>query len=201
MKHLLPILLILFFSACGTPTKKEPKSIIDSSPEVTEPSVMEEETITMPSIPKGAISANFFSGEVPFYAYVKEIDRQKGITFISFEKALIPDIILEKTYGATLSSLRFAEFESDLLLVTARLKDPNFKKYHLFVLKNNQWKPVVNSFAIHMDNRPDTLNPIWIDPENPENMQRYYSVFDLNSERSTVYTWLLLKESIPIINK
>ena len=57
---------------------------------------------------------------------------------------------------------------------------------------------VVNSFAIHKDNMSDTLVPIRVDPENPNYMLRYYSVFDLDETSDLGYTWRLLSERIPI---
>ncbi|NND88438.1 MAG: hypothetical protein HKM28_04230 [Flavobacteriaceae bacterium] len=189
---------------CASPKSKPEQPIIggeeSSSPTADAP----DETIVIkpPRMPEGAVRANFKAYDVPFYASVKEVDRQRGKTVIEFEQRAIPKIVLpEKTYGATLSSLRFEEFDRDLLLVNAKLKDPVFNKYYLYILKNNQWKQVVNAFAIHRDNRPDTLQPIVVNPKNENEMLRYYSVFDLDQTSSLGYTWRLLQESIPIENQ
>jgi hypothetical protein len=197
MKFLVSAILIAVFLGCGTPTRKPGGDIIGTSPQTTEVPP-KEEIIIEPVIPEGAVTANFLSGEVPFYAYVKNVDKSRGITSISFENTLLPDINIPESYGASLSSLRFPELDRDILLVTSRLKDPNFNKYYVYILKNNQWKQMVNGFAIHKSNRPDTLNPIIIDPGNPNNMLRYYSVFDLDQTSGKKYTWRLLTESIPI---
>ena len=43
--------------------------------------------------------------------------------------------MMPKSYGGTVSSINLDGFDSDLLLLTAKLKDPNFNKYFLFVLR------------------------------------------------------------------
>ncbi|QNJ97798.1 hypothetical protein [Constantimarinum furrinae] len=200
MRYTLGVFIVLFFLNCGTPPRKPGGDIIGNTPEKTE-APDQKEIIVAPVTPDGAVSANFISGEVPFYAYVKNVDTRRAITSVSFENTLLPDIQIPGSYGATLSSLRFPELDRDVLLVNSRLKDPNFNKYYVYILRNNEWKQMVNGFAIHKSNRPDTLSPIRIDPENPNNMLRYYSVFDLDKSSGNKYTWRLLTESVPIKNR
>lgn len=201
---LMKITTVLFISAilgCGTPPSKKPKTIIGKPKPAVNIPKEEIPVIKEPKIPEGAVSANFLSDNTPFYAFVHKVDKKKGITTIRFEKPNIPHIVLPETYGASLSMLRFDEFDRDLLLVTAKLKDPVFNKYYLYVHRNNTWKLVVNGFAIHQDNNPHTLEPIVVDPDDPTKMLRYYSVFDLDKTSNLGYTWRLLTESIPIKNK
>ena len=198
MKHLFRIGICLLFLNCGTPPQKN-KNVIGNDP-IEETEVEDEVEVVpiKPVLPKGAVTANYEAGNVPFYAFVEKIDKRNGLAIISFESDKAPTIKIPKTYGANLSMLRFPEFESDLLLVTAKIKDPVFNKYYLYQLKNGQWSMVVNSFAIHKDNMSDTLVPIRVDPENPNYMLRYYSVFDLDETSDLGYTWRLLSERIPI---
>jgi len=200
------ILLTVFFVTVAfrcAPPKNSQTIIGAGEPAIIETPKIEGEIIeTPPPIPPGAVSANFLNDHVPFYAKVKSVDKQRGKTTINFEKITVPEIVIpEETFGASLSSLRFTEFDRDLLLVNAKLKDPGFNKYFVYILKNNQWKQVVSAFAIHKDNQPDTLQPIKVNPLNELELTRYYSVFNLDQASSSGYTWRLLTETIPILNK
>lgn len=192
---------IIAFLGCGTPPSKKPKTII-GEPD-TRVNIPQEEipVVIEPKLPAGAVSANFITSETPFYAVVDKIDRRKGVTTIRFEKPSVPKIVIPDAYGASLSTLRFDEFDRDLLLVTTKLKDPVFNKYYLYIYRNSTWKLVVNGFAIHQDNNPESLVPIVVDPDDPSRMKRYYSVFDLDETSTLGYTWRLLSESVPILNK
>lgn len=191
--------------SCVSPPKEKNKTIIGPPVEdTTVPVNIPKEDlpiITEPKLPKGAVTANFLSETKPFYAVVKNVDKRNGRTTIAFEDSAAPKIVIPDTYGAELTTLRFDEFDRDLLLVKAKLKDPVFTKHYLYVLRNNQWKLVVNGFSIHKDNNSKNLKPIAIDPENTKNMKRYYSVFDLDQNSSKGYTWRLLSESVPILNR
>lgn len=187
--------------SCGTPARDTPKTVIGPKPDPTTTIPNTEPTITTPKIPKGAVTANFLSDKVPFYAVVSKIDRRKGITTIRFQERSAPDIIIPETYGAKLSTLRFKEFDRDLLLVTTTLKDPVFNKYYLYIFKNNAWHLVVSPFSIHKDNHTPALKPIVVDAANTNNMKRYYSVFDLDETSTAGYTWRLLQESVPILKR
>lgn len=199
---LIGLALLFVLINCGTPQKKRPSSsetnnekvIISSEPKTEKP---EEK----PALPNGAVTAHFTSGTLPYYGYVQKVDKRKGETTIAFENNKAPLLKIPKTYGAKLEVLTFPEFKSDLLLVTAQLKDPIFNKYFLYVLKNGGWQPVVNGFALHKSHVNDTLVPITVDPEKPDHMFRYYSVFDLDEESELGYTWRLFNESIPIQNQ
>ena len=85
-------------------------------------------------------------------------------------------------------------------MVNAKLKDTNFNKYFLYVLRENQWKPLVNGFAIHKSNMNDTLVPAKINPENPRELLRYYSGFEMDPLSEKKYVWVLLRESVPVEN-
>lgn len=196
-------LLVLLFFSCGTPQPKTPNVVIGKDTTTTEEKVIipKEEKVVEPKIPNGAVSANYRNGVKAFYGYVEKVDRKNGGTTIAFENNEAPRLFIKDTYGAKLSFNRWAEFDRDLLLVTAKLKDPNFNKYFLYILKNNNWQPVVNGWAIHKSNKPETLKPIVVDPGNPNKLKRYYSVFDLDETSELGYTWRLLEESIPIVNR
>ena len=147
------------------------------------------------------MSANFKTDKIPFYGFVKKIDTRKGVTTIAFQENKAPTLVLKDTYAATISMLRFAGFDRDLLLVDTKIKDPQFHKYHLYILKNNAWLPVIKPFSIHESHVTDELQPIFVDPENANNMFRYYSVFDIDETSDLGYTWRLFNESVGIINR
>ena len=191
MKHTLYFIFV-FLLSCGTPKKKEKNIIGDPKPVKTE--------ITKPEIPEGAVTADFNGNKTPFYGFVKKVDLQKGITTIAFEGNQYPAIEIPKSYGAVLDTLKIKGIDKDLLLATVKLKDTSFNKYYLYKLQNKGWKPVVNGFAIHKSNRPDTLRPIAIDLKDSTKVIRYYSVFDLDKSSESGYTWKLLQETIPMEN-
>ena len=199
------VITLSLILSCVSPPKNKNKSVIGPPVEDTTVPVNipkdELPVLEEPKLPKGAVSANFMSDKEPFFAVVDNVDRRNGRTTIAFENSTAPKIVIPDTYGATLTTLRFDEFNSDLLLVKAKLKDPVFTKHFLYVLRNNQWKLVVNGFSIHEDNNPESLEPIIVDPKNPRNMKRYYSVFDLDKSSKLGYTWRLLSESVPILNR
>lgn len=202
MRYFLFGFILMFLLKCGSKTTNTSKDVINSSnTEISETDSTTNEVIVSvkPTLPAGAIIGNYINKEASFYAYVKKVNKSKGITTIQFENNNTPPIYIKDTYGATLESLRFPEFKSDLLLVTAKLKDPIFNKYYLYQFKNGKWVLVVNSFAIHKDNINEVSTPIEVDPNNPNNMLRFYSVFDLDKTSEKGYTWRLLQESIPII--
>ena len=200
MRLILGTLGIFFLINCGTPAPKPENEMIIKKDSVTEhlPPV---EEIPLTSIPENAVIANYKSGTPPFYAYVKDVNFVRATTTISFEDDLAPPLVIDKSFGAQIEYLRFPEFQSDLLLVASIIKDPNFNKYYLYELQGEQWKAVVNGWAIHKDNRPDTLQPISVSTEKPNHMHRYYSVFDLDKESELGYTWRLLEETIPVIKE
>ncbi|RDK88757.1 hypothetical protein [Marinirhabdus gelatinilytica] len=198
------IVSVWLLIACGTPSQKKSKTVIGPPVEDSNTPVVnipkDDLPVIEPKLPKGAVTANFLTDRKPFYAVVDKKTSRNGRTTIIFENSAAPNISIPETYGATLETLRFDEFDRDLLLVKTKLKDPVFTKYFLYVLRNGQWKPVVNGFSIHRDNSPESLKPIVVDPSNPNNMKRYYSVFDLDETSTKGYTWRLLTESVPIQN-
>lgn len=192
-------LLYFFILGCGGTEYQKPNEVTVVDTLQVQHSIDLE--INEPTTPTGAITANFNEEAIPFYAYIEETDTTEAITQIAFQKTEIPNITIPDSYGASLSYLRFPEFDQDLLLVTAKIKDTSFNKYYLYQYQNNGWQLVVNRFAIHKNHVADTLTPIQVDPKNPKNMLRYYSVFDLDRESELGYTWRLLQESIPILTK
>ena len=136
-----------------------------------------------------------------FYAEVSRIDTKNETTYISFENNIILTLAVPKSYGGTVSSIALDGFDRDLLLLTAKLKDPNFNKYYLFVNRDRIWKPVMNGFAIHKNNLTNNVEPFKINPNNPNEILRRYSVFNLDGSSALGYTWLLLEESVPIENR
>ncbi len=197
------IVLFLIVASCVAPSKKN-GSVINSTTKTVKPKLVNttkpktsvEPKIITPPLPLGAVKGNYNGDLKPFYARITKVDTKKGITTISFENKKHSDVLIPKTYGGTLASIFLDGFDRDLLLVTAKLKDPNFNKYFLYVLRNNSWKPVMNGFSIHKSNKPENLQVIRANPEKPNELIRYYSVFDLDENSSEGYIWRLLEESI-----
>ena len=201
MRFSIMVFVVAIIFSCGTPQQKTNTVVIGKDTTSVDDSKPIEEIVVKPVAPKGAITANYLNGVPSFYGYVKHVNRTKGVTTIAFEDEQVSPIIIPDTYGAKLAFNRFPEFDRDLLLVTAKLKDPNFNKYFLYIHRAGQWKLVVNSWAIHKSNNPDSLKPIVVDPSNPNRMKHYYSVFDLDATSELGYTWRLLEESIPMVNR
>lgn len=191
---------LLWTLNCGAPG---PERIIieDKGPTITVKDTSDLPVIIEPVLPKGATHGNYNGDHNPFYAYVSQVDLQNEITYISFENDAYPQIKVPKSYGGTLSSYALQGFDRDLLLLSAKLKDPNFNKYFLYVLRDKQWKSVMNGFAIHLTNMKNIQEPIRINPNTPLELVRNYSVFSLDGSDPLGYTWLLLEESVPIENK
>ena len=196
------IFIAAAYIGCGAPANKPVTVIGEETP-------TEETTTTIPvisepievGIPHGAVNGNFKGNSSPFYAKIHRVNPGKETTYISFEDKTVPDISVDKTLGGELEVVQLEGFNSDVLLYIAKLKDPNFNKYFLYVLRGNLWKPVVNGFAIHKSNLSESLIPFRVDPLNSNNILRRYSVFDLDSTSSLGYTWRLLEESVPIKNR
>jgi hypothetical protein len=204
MIRLLVTFHLLLFLGCGAPSK-HPKTIIgDNEPEETTtiPLETDQDPMIIESVlPKGAVVGNFNGNLEPFFAHISKIDRTNAITYISFEDEKLPQISIPLSLGGTVSKQSLEGFDRDLLLFTAKLKDPNFNKYFLYVLRDNRWKPVMNGFAIHLANLSTIDEPLKLNPNNPNELNRYYSVFNLDSSSPLGYTWLLLEENVPIENR
>lgn len=199
--RLIAVLFIVFFlKSCGSSSEK-PRTIIGEAPP-TEIDKKDTPPIIQPpppNTPKGSVYGNFRGNSRPFYAHVSKVRGSK--TTISFEDKQLPNITLTDAYGATVLDLTLPTFDRDLLLVTAKIKDPNFNKYYLYILQNTTWKLVTNGFAIHKNNMKDVVRPIWVDPQDPNKLQRHYSVFNMDETDPKGYSWLLLTESVPIENR
>lgn len=204
------LLSLLVCYGCGAPTKSS-ESIIGGE---KEPAKTEVATSSNPikthsdtssgttlMLPEGAVLGRYIYNTEPFYALVSEVNTATETTSISFENNRCPPLHISKTYGGSISTLALEGFDSELLLVTAKLKDPNFNKYFLYVFRNNEWKPVVNGFAIHKTNLQEVDELIAINPDNSNEILRNYSVFDIDETSELGYTWRLLQESVLIENR
>lgn len=202
IRYLVSIHLFLIVG-CGAPNNNTKFIIGEEEPNTTSstPIIITEPEIVEPLIPEGAAVGDFRGDSKSFYAEVSRVDTKNEITYISFENNILPTLAIPKSFGGTVSSIAIDGFNSELLLLTAKLKDPNFNKYYLFVHKNNNWLPVMNGFAIHKNNLTNNLEPFIINPNNPNEFLRRYSVFNLDASSALGYSWLLLEESVPIENR
>lgn len=192
---------LILVICCGTPVKK-PETLIGPAINHTNnatrtPLIQDSLKNITPSTPNSAVMGNYNGDLIPFYADITKVDMKKGGTYISFQDTTLQQLLIPKTYGGTISSLVLDGFDRDLLLVTAKLKDKNFNKYFLYVLRDAQWKAVINGFAIHKSNNPETLQVIKVNSEKPKELLRHYSVFDIDENSDTGYQWLLKEESVP----
>jgi hypothetical protein len=196
------IALMLLVVSCGAPIKHSGKSTTDKTNEI----IVNESLITntkdiMPAIPDGAVTGLFSANDAPFYAAVDKVDDENQTTRISFQSEGLSAINIPESKGATLQSVKFDGFEQDVLLVNSVYKDPIFRKFYLYTLKGNTWHPVVDGFILHVDNITDELVPIDVDRANPNKMVRSYSVFDMDPESGTKYTWILHEETVEVLNR
>lgn len=191
---------LLWALSCGTPGSVG-TVIEDVEPTIVVTETTEIPVIVEPVLPNGATHGNYNGDQQPFYAFVSQVDLQNEITYISFENDAFRQIKIPKSYGGTLSSFILEGFDRDLLLLTAKLKDPNFNKYFLYVLRDGEWQSVMNGFAIHLSNMMHVQEPIRINPNTSSELVRNYSVFSLDASDPLGYTWLLLEESVPIENR
>ena len=149
-------------------------------------------------IPKGAITADFLGNQDSLYAFVKNHDSANETTIIGFQNNILPDIIIPESIGSDLHVLKLKNFQADILLVNAKLKDTNFNEYYLFVWQDSIWKQPVNRFNIHKSNMSDTLIPISNNPKDSTQLLRYYSVFEMDGESEKKFTWKLMTENVSI---
>lgn len=200
MRLLFFIGVLFFLKACGTSTPKN-ENIIGPKDSETQAATTIPNADPVKKAPKEAVFGNYKGDNSVFYGHIRAIDKRNGNMVIAFEDKSIPPITINKAYGGSLSKLKLQGFDRDLLLATTQLKDPNFSKHYVYVLRNNEWKEVVNGFAIHQSHFSQVSQPITNDPGNSNNLQRYYSVFDLDPTSAAGYTWRLRSESVPIQNK
>jgi len=130
--------------------------------------------------------------------FVKEMDTSTEKTLIGFENELLPELTIPESIGAHLHLIKLKNFQNDVLLVNAKLKDTNFNEYYVFVWKDSLWKQPVKRFNIHKSNMTDTLVPIRNNPEDSTLLLRYYSVFVMDRKSEKKFTWKLMSESVPI---
>ena len=200
MKYIISAVLLLCIS-CGTPTKntkpntnsttkaEQPKETPKVDPSQDAPKE------TAPILPDGAVFGNFNGDATPFFAHVTNVNTAREITSIGFQNRRYPNLEVPKTVGGKVSKLKL-DNDRDLLLFTAKIRDPNFNKYFLYVLRNNQWKLVMNGFAIHKSNHHETLDVIRVHPNNSNELLRNYSVFDIDPNSEEGYVWRLQEESV-----
>ena len=187
---LIVFLLCILFSGCGK-NRSSTKTSIDNIKSI-ETSRSKKTIVT---IPDGAVYGNFKTTTASVYAYIAAVD--KTSTTISFENKTLPSLVIPEALGGSLSTLQFNGFNADVLLLTGKIKDPQFIKYFVYQFTNGNWREVVKPFAIHERHKDQVITPIQIDTTNTKHVIRYYSVFDLDETSSEGYTWKLLTESIP----
>ena len=153
MRYFYKVTFLWAFISCGAPPKwKFP--IIEIEPK-REHSKTENETntsIIVTNIPEDAVSGNFDLNSTAFYAAVEVVDSEKKMTTISFEDEAISKITIPDAVGASLSTVRFDQFDQDVLVVNTIYTDPIFRKYYLYILKDRQWMPLVDGFILHVEN-------------------------------------------------
>ncbi len=149
-------------------------------------------------LPEGALYADFMGNQDSIFAFIKEIDASTETTLIGFQNKKLPEITIFESIGAQLNILKLKNFDSDVLLVNAKLKDTNFNEYYLFVWEDSIWKQPVNRFDIHKSNMADTLIPIKNNPKDSTQLLRYYSVFNIDRTSEKKYSWKLMQESVSI---
>jgi len=196
------LLIISLLLACGSPKKSgDPVVVIPDRDESAPPPVASKPT--PPPKPKdppmGAVTASFQDNGSPLYAYVKKVNKRKGGMTIAFEGNRLPQIEVREGQSADLSIVTLKDFSRPLLLVNAQLKDPDFRKYHLYVWKDGSWLQPIRPWAVHLDHSPNQLETLRQDRAGF--VKRYYSVFDLDTEGDSTYTWRLLEEEVPVRTK
>lgn len=142
------------------------------------------------------VKADFNGDSIKFYAHISSVDVASECTTIHFENENCTPLVVFNTMGGSLSSLSLPGSDRDFLLFSAAINKNEFTRYFLFVLRNNEWKPVVTSFAIHKSNQIETEALIRIDPNNHTKLLRYYSVFDLDESQESINPWKLREESV-----
>jgi hypothetical protein len=191
MKKYIPLFVILALG-CKEPNHK---SKIDTDNNNVRHPITPKNILTKP---EGAVTANFRGDNIPLYGYVKDIDVENETTIIGFENNNLPQITIPESIGAKLKVLKLNNFDRDLLLVNAKLKDTSFNEYYLFYMNDSVWEQPINHFDIHKSNMTDTLVPIQINPKDSTKLMRYYSVFDMDRNSSKKFTWKLMRESVAI---
>ncbi len=191
MKYFLLAVLFIALSCRKPPTAKPPAR----GPIVDKSQALEAEK---PTLPKGAIRANFDGSGDSLYVFVKEVDSASQTTLLGFEGEAFPELSIPESHGAQLQLLKLKKFPNDLLVVQAKGSDTNFNDYYLFVWQDSLWKQPVNRFYIHKANMNDSLRPIMDDPSDSTKVLRYYSVFDIDPNSEKKYSWRLMRESVPL---
>lgn len=190
MKYLLVAILFLLIGCKKiSENNNQPKEVV-----IEKIPILDE----TPELPEGALIADFIGTQDSLFAFVKKVDISTETTLIGFENEKLPNIIIPESIGAALSLLKLKNFQKDVLLINAKLKDTNFNEYYVFVWNDSVWKQPVNRFNIHKSNMTDTLVPISNNPEDSTQLLRYYSVFNMDRKSEKKFTWKLMKESIPI---
>ncbi|MCT8339674.1 hypothetical protein MG296_06390 [Flavobacteriaceae bacterium TK19130] len=191
------LIISFFLLSCGTPSKNSEEHVIGGPKEAVE------STDTSPieeTPPYGAVRGDFMGSNDWFYVYPKKNKHGTGMALFS-EYEEIGKISLPKAVATKLEVYSDEAFATDILVARTQLEDPQFNKYHLFIFREGKWLPLVNGFAIHKSHMSDTLRPFWRDPKDATKVVRHYSVFDLDTSSDEGYTWRLLTESVPMLNR
>lgn len=185
----------------ATVLKKEP--LLNNKEKVKPDIIIEEKKEDLAEFKDSdeGITADFTGHSVPIFCFVKEIDYDARTTVIGFKNDILKDLRVANTLGGTLKKIKIKGFKTDLLLFEGEIEDPKFVKYHLFIVKNNTWVPVIDPFTIHENHLVKIEKPIWANPQNPSQLIRCYSVFDLENQNKGLPPWKLLTEKVAIINK
>ena len=142
------------------------------------------------------ISGNYKGDSMEITAQIKTVNILEESTTISFNDLVCNEIIVPNTLGGKRSSISLEGSDRDFLLFAANISDTEFVKYYLFVLRNNEWKLVINSFAIHKTNLRSNKQPIRVDPKSPNHLIRSYSVFYFYEYEKQRNPWKLKEEPI-----
>ena len=142
------------------------------------------------------VLADFNGDRNAFFAHICTVNPANESTTICFEHSKYLPLVVSNTIGGQITSLKLKGSDRDFLLFTANISDGEFAKYFLFVLRNNEWKPVMNSFCIHKSNLSSAKTPIRVDPNHPDKLLRNYSVFQLDEANLHKSPWKLEEESV-----
>ena len=159
---------------------------------------------SIPSLELASISrtqkvcADFNGDQNAFFAYICSVNPTDESTTICFENSISPPLVLSNTTGGNITSLKLEYSDRDYLLFTSN--ENEFATYFLFALRNNEWKPVIDSFCIHKSNLSSVITTIRVDPNHPDHLLHYYSVFDLDEVNSGKNPWKLVEESVMILD-
>lgn len=140
------------------------------------------------------VRADFNGDGNSFFAHICTVNQSDMSTTICFENSNYAPLVIPNTIGGNLTSLSLKGSNRDYLLYTEY--DNELYEYYLFVLRNNTWNQVIDSFCIHESNLSSVIAPIRVDPNHSDQLLHYYSVFDLDAANVDKHPWKLEEESV-----